>query len=135
MSLLSFAKKIAGAKDSSTTKKTATKAAVKKSEQAPSDVTTPVVPVNIVHLTPLITEKSMTRQGENNTYMFRVRPEISKGQITAAVVARYGVTPASIRTLMMSPRRRSRGATIGATNAWKKAYVTLPAGKTIDVNA
>lgn len=132
MSLLSFAKKIAGA-EAPTTNKTVTEAAVKQSEQVRSDVTTPAVPVNVVPLVPVTTEKSMTRQEKHNTYMFRVRPEISKGQIAAAVVARYGVEVVNVRTLMMSPKRRSRGATTGATNAWKKAYVTLPAGKTIDL--
>jgi len=133
MSLLSFAKKIAGAEASSATKKTTTEAAVKKADQVKSDTVVQAAPVNVVHLTPLTTEKSLTHQDKHNTYMFRVRPEVSKGQIAAAVVARYGVEVATVRTLMMSPKRRSRGATTGATNAWKKAYVTLPAGKTIDL--
>lgn len=136
MSLLSFAKKIAGQKPTVAVKKTATKTGDKQPE-AKSKETAAVTPlaVGTAYLEPLITEKSMMRQGKVNAYAFRVEKTVTKGQVAAAVIARYGIVPTMVRTLMMHPKRRRRGVTVGKTAAWKKAYVTLPAGKTIDLTA
>lgn len=130
MSLLSFTKKIAG-RD---IKKKPKKAAAKKETKAATSEASiqPATSFSRVELLPMITEKSVSQQGSNNTVAFRTRPNVSKGQIAAVVLARYGVAPVSVRTMQMMPKRRTRGKTSGQTNAWKKAYVTLPAGKTID---
>ena len=65
---------------------------------------------------------------------FRVRQSASKGQVAAAVHERYQIRPQSIRSLHVKPKHRRRGNTAGMTNAWKKVYVTLPPGKTIDLS-
>jgi len=130
MSLLSFAKKVTGTPE---TKAKPTKKAVAKDVAAPKSAKqeqAPALVTGAIYIEPLITEKSLANEG---VYAFRVRPEASKGQIAASVQARYKVTPKMIRTLIVRPKARRRGATTGSTTAWKKAYVTLPAGKTIDL--
>lgn len=86
-----------------------------------------------LELIPLITEKSVNRSGAHNTVAFRVALSASKGRIARAVAARYGVKPTKIRTLTAMPKTRRRGVTQGSTVAWKKAYVSLPEGSSIDL--
>lgn len=136
MSLLSFAKKIAGQRPLEAAKKTAAKTTAKQSEAKPKEMAAVTsLALGTAYLEPLITEKSMMRQGKVNAYAFRVEKTVTKSQVAAAVTARYGIVPTMVRTLMMHPKRRRRGVTVGKTAAWKKAYVTLPAGKTIDLTA
>ena len=140
MSLLSFAKKIASqqeAKKPSGKKTAAKKTATKTKVDTPAKETaTPVIMVNhagIIGLIPLVTEKSVAANNEANTVMFRVTAKATKGQISTAVIERYKVKPIAVRTIIMNPKNRRRGQTEGRTNIWKKAYVKLPAGKTIDL--
>lgn len=138
MSLLSFTKRIAG-RNKKQEKKPAARAAAKKTTKQPAPAAPAQAPtqqptsgVPRIALQPLITEKAVLQQGAANTVAFRTHPKSTKHQIMQAVAVRYGVTPVSVRTAHMAPKRRTRGAATGRTNAWKKAYVTLPAGKTID---
>lgn len=132
MSLLSFAKKIAGNEKPAKAKKDAPKKkAVAKKEavkEAPAAVS---LAAGVIGLTPLITEKGVSMQGAN-AVVFRVRPETTKGQIMAAVEAQYKVRPVSVRTLKVMGKARRRGKSYGRTPSWKKAYVSLPKGKSID---
>lgn len=130
MSLLSFTKKIIGATASSPAKKPV----APKVPAAPSELATaPRQLAGRIGLIPLLTEKSTTAHQQTNTVAFRVVTSATKGQIKAAIVNRYHVTPQAIRTVAVMGKLRRRGATVGLTNAWKKAYVSLPAGKTIDL--
>jgi len=134
MSLLSFTKKITGRAAT----KPKTKAAAKKTtnQGATKTAVATVMPVHagLIGLVPLVTEKTVRNQGAANVVAFRVRPGASKGQIMKAVADRYKVTPTRIRTMQMTPKRRTRGNTVGSTPAWKKAYVTLPSGSSIDLS-
>jgi len=85
-----------------------------------------------VELYPLMTEKGVDRQGKNQA-LFRVNKNATKYTIALAVEALYNVKPLSIRTAQMKPKNRRRGATIGKTNAWKKAYVTVPDIKALNL--
>ena len=121
-----------------TAKKPATKRATKKAagQDATTTAVATVVPIHagLIGLVPLVTEKTVRSQGAANVVAFRVRPGASKGQIMKAVADRYKVTPTHVRTMQMTPKRRIRGNTVGMTPAWKKAYVTLPAGSSIDLS-
>lgn len=132
MSLLSFTKKIVGQDQKKAAKEPAKKAAAKKSAAADIAPMSPMA--GQINLTPLVTEKSVGQQGSLTTVAFRVRLSASKGQVAAAIAERYKVTPRSIRSLHMNPKQRRRGNSTGMTNAWKKVYVTLPAGATIDLS-
>lgn len=83
---------------------------------------------------PLISEKSSMMQ-ERNTYVFRVNHKATKHQVKAAVLRVYGIEPISVRTIAVGGKKRRYGRVLGNTKAWKKAIVTLPEGKTIDISS
>lgn len=136
MSILTFAKKLAGQ-----TEKPKAKPAKTKARQAPpADAGKKAVQSENIaaavssslELIPLISEKSVTLHASTNTVAFRVAPRASKGAIGRAIQQRYGFVPVHVRTTNQVPKVRRRGRTQGRTRAWKKAYVTLPEGKSID---
>jgi large subunit ribosomal protein L23 len=95
--------------------------------------------MNIVKATPRATEKAYRLSTVQNTYVFDVPLSANKQQIVAEVEARYGVTVASIKTLVQNGKsvRFSRGknrypGTTTRKDA-KKAYVTLVEGDSIKV--
>ena len=83
-------------------------------------------------LTPLLTEKGVARQ-QNNQALFKVPKNASKYQIALAVEALYNVKPIAIRTIQMKGKERRRGTSVGRTVAWKKAYVTVPDIKVLNL--
>ncbi len=85
---------------------------------------------------PLITEK-MTALGEKlNRYGFVVDKRATKPQIREAVEKLYNVKVETVNTCIYGGRRRSRytksGVIEGRTNSFKKAFITLKEGYTID---
>lgn len=124
MSLLSFAKRIARRTDTS---RSGGSARTKKRTASTSSGSEAVLGGQLAYhlrLTPLITEKSVAVQ-EGNVVTFRVRPFATKEQIASAVRERYGADVLAVRTVLLHPKRRRRGYTVGATVQWKKAYVTV----------
>lgn len=81
---------------------------------------------------PIVTEKS-TRGGAQSQYTFEVKTTASKADVRRAVHHLYGVTPVAVNMLTMLGKEVRFGRTYGRTMKRKKAIVTLPAGKTIDV--
>lgn len=81
---------------------------------------------------PIVTEKSAMLRNFNQ-YVFAVKPEATKGAITMAVAAAYGVKPIAVRLMPVKGRTRRRGNQLGRTGSWKKAFVTLPEGKSITI--
>ena len=67
---------------------------------------------------------------------FVVRPEANKLQIQNEVEALYNVKVVSVNTVNYAGKNKSRytkaGLLRGKTNAFKKAYVTLKEGESID---
>jgi large subunit ribosomal protein L23 len=85
---------------------------------------------------PLVTEK-MTGQTERlNRYGFMVDRRASKPQIKKAVESLYNVKVDTVNTVINGGKVKSRftksGVISGRTGAWKKAYVTLVKGDSID---
>ena len=68
-----------------------------------------------------------------NQYVFEVNPAASKADIACAIKDLYGVRPRSVRTIRSSGKQMRYGKTGGTTKSWKKAMITLPEGKSIDV--
>lgn len=85
---------------------------------------------------PLVTEKVTGLTEKRNTFCFVVRPEANKLQIKSEVEAMYNVKVVSVNTINYAGKNKSRytkaGLLRGKTNAFKKAYVTLKEGETID---
>ena len=82
---------------------------------------------------PIITEKA-TMVSENGAVVFEVAIDANKPQIKEAVENLFGVKVKAVNTTITKGKtKRFRGAP-GKRRDVKKAYVTLEAGNTIDVN-
>lgn len=86
-----------------------------------------------VLLRPVLTEKS-TRLQSKSQYVFAVSPSVSKIEVREAVFSVYGVRPLHVTTRNVLGKVVRFGRTQGKQKSWKKAIVTLPAGKTIDIS-
>jgi large subunit ribosomal protein L23 len=97
----------------------------KKAKAIPADLTGTI-------LRPLVTEKAavVASQGQ---YSFVVAPNANRVAVRAAVKAMYGVLPTSVNIQRVRGKAVRFGRSMGQRAAWKKAIVTLPKGKTIDV--
>jgi large subunit ribosomal protein L23 len=85
-----------------------------------------------VLIKPLITEKSNFNATENNTYVFQVGLTSNKIQIKQAVEAFFGVRVDSVRTLVVRGKVKRFGRFQGKRSNWKKAYVKLSNGHSIE---
>ena len=85
--------------------------------------------------TPIITEKSTRAIELNNTFVFKVVKDADKHEIKQAVETIFNVQVDSVRTLNVMGKKRRSAHGIGVRSDWKKAYVTLKEGSTIDFTA
>ena len=88
-----------------------------------------------VLLAPHVTEKTSTAMQNHNQYCFRVRRQATKPDIKAAVELMFEVKVRGVQVVNEPGKARRFGRSIGRTQDWKKAYVSLVAGQTIDYEA
>ncbi len=81
---------------------------------------------------PVITEKAADL-GVENKYVFAVNPKANKIEVAKAIDELYGVKPLAVNIIKVRGKKVRQGRYIGKRKDWKKAIVTLPAGKTIKV--
>ncbi len=84
-------------------------------------------------LAPRITEKSALMAQNNNQYVFKVAKTATKTEIKQAVEKLFEVSVAGVQTNITKGKTKRFGRFNGKRNDWKKAYVTLSAGSTIDL--
>jgi large subunit ribosomal protein L23 len=84
---------------------------------------------------PVVTEKTTSAVGNDRTFVFEVTPDSDKAQIRAAVEAFYGVKVEAVRTAIVRGKTKRFGRHSGKRKNWKKAYVTLEVGQTLNVLA
>lgn len=86
---------------------------------------------------PIITEKATSDSELLNRYGFEVVSSANKIQIKNAVEQTYGVTVKKVRTMNVRVERNVKytksGMQIGKTKGYKKAFVQLQDGDTIDL--
>jgi large subunit ribosomal protein L23 len=86
---------------------------------------------------PVITEDSTKLADKRGTYTFIVDRSSNKIEIGAAVESMFNVSVDRVNTAVMpgKPKSRSTKTTIvrGTKSAYKKAFVTLSQGETIDL--
>lgn len=82
---------------------------------------------------PVITEKSSLVGEAGRTLVFRVDRRASKDEIKSAVERIFKVGVDSVRTCNFLGKPKRAGTSAGRRAAFKKAYVTLQEGQTIDV--
>jgi large subunit ribosomal protein L23 len=85
---------------------------------------------------PIVTEAATKLTEKLNRYTFRVSPEANKYQIKSLIEQLYGVKVLNVNTCVVRGKNKSRytksGLLRGKTNEWKKAFVTIGEGETID---
>lgn len=81
---------------------------------------------------PLITEKAATL-GADSKYAFVVGDQANKIEIAKAIDELYGIKPLSVNIIKVAGKKVRQGRTRGQRKNWKKAIVTLPKGKTINI--
>lgn len=81
---------------------------------------------------PMITEKGGDLASMSK-YVFVVAKEANKVEIAKAIKEVYGIMPTKVNLMRMEGKYKQRGKTAGKRKDWKKAIITLPKGKTINV--
>ncbi len=89
-----------------------------------------------ISIKPIITERATKLSEKRNCYTFRVSPQADKCQIKAMVQDLYGVKVLSVNTAVVRSKNKSRwtksGLLKGKTAKWKKAFVTVAKGESIE---
>ena len=89
-----------------------------------------------ISIKPIITERATKLSEKRNCYTFRVSPEANKYRIKSTVEQLYGVKVESVNTAVVRGKNKSRwtksGLLRGKTARWKKAYVTVADGQSIE---
>ncbi len=83
---------------------------------------------------PIVTEKS-TLAAEQNRVVFEVRKDATKPEIKKAVEAIFGVKVEKVNTLIVKGKKKYFRGKPGRRSDWKKAYVKLAEGYSIDVTS
>lgn len=86
-----------------------------------------------VIIRPLVSEKGVWRQGNQNVYTFEVHAKANKIVIAKAVEELYDVTVLDVRTMWRHGKPRRVRLTKGTTRHWKRAEVKLDPDDHIEV--
>ena len=81
---------------------------------------------------PLMSEKATRVADKHNQYLFKVLNDATKPEIRAAVEQLFSVQVVSVRVLNVGARAKAFRGRVGARHAWKKAYITLKSGFSIE---
>ena len=88
-----------------------------------------------VLIAPHVTEKTSLAMQNHNQYTFRVRREASKTDIRKAIELMFDVKVTGVQVVNEPGKVRRFGRSVGRTQDWKTAYVSLSPGQTIDYEA
>jgi large subunit ribosomal protein L23 len=84
-------------------------------------------------LAPHVSEKAARAGEKHNQYVFRVRRDATKPEIAKAVELMFSVEVEGVQVVNVGGKKKRFGAAFGRRSDWKKAYVSLKAGQTIDL--
>ncbi|MEQ1564075.1 MAG: 50S ribosomal protein L23 [Myxococcota bacterium] len=82
---------------------------------------------------PLVTEKTTSLLGTDRTYAFEVALDATKPMIKHAIELHYGVQVDSVTTAVVRGKVKRFGRFHGKRKNWKKAFVTLSEGQTLNL--
>lgn len=89
-----------------------------------------------ISIRPILTERATKLTEKLNVYTFAVSPDANKVQIKNLIEELYGVKVVRVNTAVMRAKNKSRwtksGLLRGKTERWKKAFVNVADGQTID---
>ena len=81
---------------------------------------------------PHVSEKTARLQAESNQYVFEVQRDANKDEIREAVEALFDVKVEAVQVLNQKGKRKTFRFRAGVQKSWKKAYVRVAAGQTIE---
>jgi large subunit ribosomal protein L23 len=85
-----------------------------------------------VLLGPHVTEKASIIGESSNQYVFQVATDATKPEIKKAVETLFEVEVDAVRVTNVKGKVKRSGQRIGRRKDWKKAYVRVKDGQTID---
>lgn len=83
-------------------------------------------------LGPHITEKAAIVGESSNQYVFQIATNATKPEVKQAVEKLFEVEVDAVRVVNVKGKTKRTGARMGQRKNWKKAYVRVKAGQTID---
>ena len=83
---------------------------------------------------PLVSEKTARIQ-EMNQYVFEVASTATKADVKSAVESLFNVTVEAVNVMNVKGKNKTFRNRAGRRGDWRKAYVRLAEGQTIDVMA
>ncbi len=86
-----------------------------------------------VIIRPIITEKSMRENAEDNKIVFEVKKGANKTEVAQAIKEIYNIVPEKVNVLNVRPKAKRMGRYVGKTSAMRKAIVKLPEGQDISL--
>lgn len=84
---------------------------------------------------PLISEKGARLQEVSNQYVFEIAATATKADVKAAVEQLFSVKVEGVNVVNVKGKSKSFRSRAGRRGDWRKAYVKLAEGQTIDVMA
>ncbi|MBI5523350.1 MAG: 50S ribosomal protein L23 [Desulfarculus sp.] len=81
---------------------------------------------------PLVTEKGTLAKEANNQLIFEVDRRSNKVEIRQAVEQVFKVKVLKVRTVNCEGKKKRLGRILGKRSDWKKAYVTLAEGQSVE---
>jgi large subunit ribosomal protein L23 len=85
-----------------------------------------------VLLEPHVSEKATRASEQGNQVVFKVRGDATKAEIGKAVEMMFEVKVEAVQVAVAKGKTKRFGQRAGRRSDWKKAYVRLAAGQTID---
>lgn len=82
---------------------------------------------------PVITEKSSLVGGDGSCVVFKVAKKASKDDIKRAIEGIFNVEVTAVNTANFMGKLKRTNRSVGHRAGYKKAYVTLKQGQTIDI--
>lgn len=84
-------------------------------------------------LSPHVSEKATTNVEKHNTYVFQVIENATTPEIKDAIEFLFNAKVDDVRVVSVKPKEKMFKGMKGKRKGWKKAYVTLQAGQTLEV--
>ncbi len=88
-----------------------------------------------VLIAPRISEKTARIQADHNQYVFQVATDATKPEVKAAVEQLFKVKVEGVQVLNVKGKTKGFRGRSGKRSDWRKAYVTLAAGQSIEFGA
>ena len=85
-----------------------------------------------VLIRPILTEKTTSLEEAGNVYAFEVGVGSNKHEIKKAIESVFGVSVEDVRTAVVRGKNKRFGRFYGKRSNWKKAYVKLAEGDSLN---